>query len=168
LKISIQPYTAMMRLAWGRRTVRERVLLSGCAAVFAAMLILQCLWLPARDRSAALIQQIPQLQQQLAVMQEQARTAAYLAPRVHSPAPHGAALQAALQDSLAAQGWMGATVIVQGQSVHLSIPRTSFSSWSAGLLTVQRLDKIHLDTARISALEPAGQVTVEAVFSSQP
>jgi len=168
LKISIPALTTRVHLVWMQRTARERVLLGACAAALTITLILQCLWLPAQEGSAALSQQIPQLQQQLAVMREQARTAAYLAPQVHSPAPQGAALQGALQSSLAAQGWIGATVAVLGPSVHLSVPRTSFASWSAWLIKVQRLDKIRLDTARVTALEPPGQVTIEAVFSRQP
>jgi len=156
------------QVLWTPRTVRERRLLICCSALLTVTLVWRLLWLPAYQDSVALARQVPQLQQQLAAMQEQARTAAGLASRRHGPALHGASLQRALQDALARQDWMGAGATLQGDSVQLSVPRASFSAWTAWLLEVQRSSLVQVDRVHITALKPLGQVAVTAVLSSRP
>lgn len=156
-----------IRLAWGRRSARERWMLSGAGAFLAGTLVWQYLWLPAYENRRALEQQIPQLQQQLAIMRKQAAAALPLASRMREPPPQGnVALQQALQHALVQQGWPDATATLQGSEVQITVPRASFATWIAWLLEVQQHDRIEVNTAHITALKPAGQVEIHALLGS--
>ena len=158
---------ARFRAFWAARQPRERAFLTVLAIIVGVALLAQALW-AARQASARLRKQVPQLQRQVEVLQRRAADLQQLRTQQPNPMPvSGSGLLAAAVASANSAGLPEAAKQLQLESpgrlrLRATLPFDHWLGWAASL---QRDGRIRLVSCRIEAAEGPGSAKIDALFS---
>jgi len=157
---------AMIESIWGNCSPREKTLLSSGVILLLLALIYGVLWEPGASGRQRLLDDIPQLQTQLAQMTRQAEEAHALQSGAQGVPVSGTALRDALASSLAQRGLQTAQLNTAGQGFQLQLKNVNFADYVGWLDEIRRADKVQIVDAHVSVLPSAGQVDVSATLQS--
>ena len=158
---------ARWRDFWALRQPRERAFLIALAALVGAAILAQAIWASHQAR-ARLKKQIPQLRQQVEILQRKAAEVQQLRTQQPNPAPiEGSALLSAAVASAHAAALPDAARQLQLEGpgrlrLRATLPFDRWIEWAAAL---QRDGRIRLVTCRIEAAAAPGSATIDALFS---
>ncbi len=158
---------ARLRAFWALRRPREKAFLIALAIVVGAALLAQGLWASHRAR-ARLNKQIPQLRQQVEILQRKAAEMQQLRAQPPIPASaEGSALLASAVASAQAAALPEAAkqLRLEGPGrlrLRVSLPFDRWLEWAAAL---QRDGRVRLVTCRIEAEEAPGSARIDALFA---
>ena len=141
---------------WEARTSRERMMLAAAFAVVAFGLLYWLLVdsaLSGRDR---LEKRLPQMRQQVAMMQGLSREAAALSGK--AVAPSAAVTKQGIEVSLAGRALRVQTVAVTDGMVRLRLPAVAFSGLAGWLDEAQKSMRLTVVEATVVALDQPGMV----------
>lgn len=158
---------ARLRAFWALRRPREKAFLIVLAIVVGAALLAQGLWASHQAR-ARLNKQIPQLRQQVEILQRKAADLQQLRAQQPIPAPmDGSGLLASAVASAQAAALPEAAkqLRLEGPGrlrLRASLPFDRWLEWAAAL---QRDGRVRLVTCRIEAAEAPGSARIDALFA---
>jgi len=156
-----------MRAFWSARQPREKAFLIALTIFLGAALLAQGLWAGHQARTR-LKKQIPQLHQQVEILQRKAGDLQQLRAQPPNPAPTAGSglLTAAVASAHAAALPEAATQLqLEGPGrlrLRATVPFDRWLGWAAAL---QRDGRIRLVSCRIEAAEAPGSAKVDALFS---
>ena len=152
---------------WTARNARERVALLACATFVALAALYAFLWDPGLAARKALSASLPQLRAQVEDMRLQQRDIVELRKSAPSSRPAGD-LRAVLRASAERSPIQRAIDTIEWRSsdkVAVSAAAVPFAEWLDWVQALQADLGIRMDACRITALERAGIVRVQATFS---
>lgn len=156
-----------MRAFWGARQPREKAFLIALTIFLGAALLAQGLWTSHQARTR-LKKQIPQLRQQVEILQRKAADLQQLRAQPPNPAPSEGSglLTAAVASAHAAALPQAATQLqLEGPGrlrLRATVPFDRWLGWAAAL---QREGRIRLVSCRVEAAEAPGSAKIDALFS---
>jgi type II secretory pathway component PulM len=158
---------ARLRAFWAGRQPRERTFLIALATFVSAALLVQLLWTSHQARTR-LKKQVPQLRQQVEILERKAADLQQLRAQRPNPAPMegGGLLALAVASAQAAALPEAAKQLrLEGPGrlrLRASLPFDRWLEWAAAL---QRDGRIRLVSCRIEAAETPGSARIDALFS---
>lgn len=156
-----------MRAFWGARQPRERAFLIALTIFLGTAFLAQGLWASHQARTR-LKKQIPQLRQQVEILQRKAADLQQFRAQPPNPAPtEGSGLLTAAVASAHAAGLPGAATQLQLEGpgrlrLRATVPFDRWLGWAAVL---QRDGRIRLVSCRIESAGVPGAAKIDALFS---
>ena len=151
---------------WNARSRKERFLLWVAGAALLAALLYLVLLEPGLAARKQLAAALPRMRAQAEDMQQQQKEIVLLRKKLGAVSQR-ADLKALLQSSVALTSFVNALErldAVSGDKALMLAAPVVFDDWLAWTENLQREFGIRLDTCRISALDQAGMVRIEATF----
>ena len=155
------------RAFWAARQPREQAFLTSLAIFVGVALLAQLLWASHQAR-ARLNRQIPQLRQQVEILQRKAAELQQLRAQPPIPAPADGSRLLALAvagANAAALPEVAKQLKLEGGGRLLLRATVPFDRWLAWAATLQRDGRVRLVSCRIEAAEVPGSAKVDALFS---
>ena len=156
-----------LRLHWQNRSPRERQLLSLLILFIVAASLAQLLW-SAHEARQRLSSQIPRLNQQLAVMHQQATDLRHLRTQPLPPQTSGTALLTAARSQLSQAGLEIAEqdlVMISPHQLQLR-SQLAFDTWLEAIAALQQENQLRLLQVRLEAIAAQpGMARIDAVFA---
>jgi len=156
-----------LRTWWQQLAPRERLVIGWGGAGLLVALLYAYIWQPLDAERHKLRAGLPALRVAAAGVRAGAEEASRLKASA-TPAPTGAALQAAVQQEVNESGNGKALQLnlLDENRVSAAWPAISFDAWTAMAVKLQAARHIRLESATVNALPEPGMVRVQAVFAS--
>jgi general secretion pathway protein M len=150
---------------WQQRDARERRMLGATAGVVLAALIYALFLDPALSNRTALEKTIPVLRQQVAEMALMSGQYAKIATQMKEDiAP---VTREVIEASLLRRGIKAQTLSASDEVVRLQVTSVAYSNMMEWLLEMQKVARLTVDDAKVTALVEKGQVSVVLTLRQQ-
>ena len=143
---------------WMARDARERAILAAAATAAALGLFYALLIDPALTGRSQLNKNLPELRQQVALLQALSKEAAALSGKAASPAP--TLSQESIKTALAGKGLKPQSVTLSGDLAKVQLASASFAGMLAWLDDMQKTARLSVVDANIVALPQPDMVNV--------